>query len=109
MDKNDLISRSALLSHAIPVYGKYDDSAEFEAVPVNYIKGAPTIDPEKQLLYQQPIIDAVPVVRCRDCKWFDLYEMECINNAVSTDHEGGASYSLNFDLDDFCSFGERKE
>lgn len=63
----------------------------------------------KQLLYQQPIIDAVPVVRCRDCKWFDLYEMECINNAVSTDHEGGASYSLNFDLDDFCSFGERKE
>lgn len=47
MDKNDLISRSALLSHAIPVYGKYDDSAEFEAVPVNYIKGAPTIDPEE--------------------------------------------------------------
>lgn len=117
MDKNDLISRSALLSHAIPVYGKYDDSAEFEAVPVNYIKGAPTIDPEElrprgKWIWnpnQQPIIDAVPVVRCRDCKWFDLYEMECINNAVSTDHEGGASYSLNFDLDDFCSFGERKE
>lgn len=63
----------------------------------------------KRLLYQQPIIDAVPVVRCRDCKWFDLYEMECINNAVSTDHEGGASYSLNFHLDDFCSFGERRE
>lgn len=47
MDKNDLISRSALLSHTIPVYGKYDDSAEFEAVPVNYIKGAPAVDPEE--------------------------------------------------------------
>lgn len=54
-------------------------------------------------------IDAVPVVRCRERKHFNMQEMECENDAISTDHEGGASYSLNFYLDDFCSYGERKE
>lgn len=56
-----------------------------------------------------PTVDAVPVVRCKDCKHFNFERMECENEAVSTDHEGGASYSLNFYLDDFCSYGERKE
>lgn len=53
--------------------------------------------------------DVAPVVRCKDCKHFNFEHMECENEAVSTDHEGGASYSLNFYLDDFCSYGERKE
>lgn len=52
---------------------------------------------------------SAPVVRCKDCKHFNFEHMECENEAVSTDHEGGASYSLNFYLDDFCSYGERKE
>lgn len=56
-----------------------------------------------------PTIDAVPVVRCRECKHFNLQTHECENESVSTDHEGGASYSLNFYDDDFCSYGERKE
>ena len=53
--------------------------------------------------------DFVPVVRCKDCKHFNHKRMECENEAVSTDHEGGAQYSLNFWLDDFCSYGERKD
>lgn len=56
-----------------------------------------------------PAADVAPVVRCKDCKHFNFVHMECENEAVSTDHEGGASYSLNFYLDDFCSYGERKE
>ncbi len=52
--------------------------------------------------------EAVHVVRCKDCKHFNVWKRECENDAVSTDHEGGASYSLNFDLDDYCSYGERK-
>lgn len=55
-----------------------------------------------------PAADVVEVVRCRDCKHFNMRELECQNDAVSTDHEGGASYSLNFYLDDFCSYGERR-
>lgn len=52
--------------------------------------------------------DWEPVVHCRDCKHFNHEHMECENEAVSTDHEGGAQYSLNFWLDDFCSYGERR-
>ena len=58
---------------------------------------------------KMPTIDAVPVVRCRECKHFNLQTHECENESVSTDHEGGASYSLNFYDDDICSYGERKE
>lgn len=53
--------------------------------------------------------DVAPVVRCRDCKYFSLETMECENEELSTDHEGGASYSLNFWLYDFCSYGEPRE
>lgn len=56
-----------------------------------------------------PTIDAVPVVRCRDCKWFNHYTMECESDDVAKDHEGGASFSINFGPDDFCSYGQRKE
>ena len=56
-----------------------------------------------------PAADVVPVVHCRDCKHFNRERMECENEAVSTDYEGGAQYSLNFGLDDFCSYGERKD
>lgn len=49
------------------------------------------------------------VVRCKDCKHFNHKRMECENEAISIDHEGGAQYSLNFGPDDFCSYGEPKE
>ena len=65
-------------------------------------------DKAREILKDIPAVDAVPVVRCKDCKHFNLRSMECENEAVSTDHEGGASYSLNFYLDDFCSYGERR-
>lgn len=63
----------------------------------------------KKVIDAIPAADVVPVVRCRDCKHFNIGNMECENEAVSTDHEGGASYSLNFWLNDFCSYGERKQ
>lgn len=63
----------------------------------------------QQLIADTPTIDAVPVVRCRECKHFNLITHECENELLSTDHEGGASYSLNFYDDDFCSYGELRE
>ena len=56
-----------------------------------------------------PTVDAVVVVRCKDGVHFNHKRMECENEAISTDHEGGAQYSLNFGPDDFCSYGEPKE
>ena len=73
-----------------------DDECWGFAVPVEEIDKAPTID-------------AVPVVRCKNCKHFNLQTHECENESLSTDHEGGASYSLNFYDDDFCSYGEWRE
>lgn len=55
-----------------------------------------------------PAADVAEVVRCRDCKWFNHYTMECESDDVATDHEGGASFSINFGPDDFCSYGQRK-
>ena len=63
----------------------------------------------KRMLDHMDTIDAVAVTRCKDCKHFNHKRMECENEAISTDHEGGAQYSLNFWPDDFCSYGEPKE
>ena len=46
------------------------------------------------------------LVKCGDCKWWKNYECQC--EYASTDQEGGASYTLDRDADDFCSFGERE-
>lgn len=43
--------------------------------------------------------DAVPVVRCKDCKWFGL--AGCAIQIVDDTDKPSE--------DDFCSFGERKE
>ena len=57
-----------------------------------------------------PTIDAVPVVRCKDCKWwkkgdfmagYTIEKMEC----------GGYCPNARFSRyeSDFCSYGERKD
>lgn len=48
--------------------------------------------------------DAVPVVRCKDCKWAEYgkdYEPYC-------NHWKSGLYA-NIKDDDFCSYGERRE
>lgn len=63
----------------------------------------------RRIIKRLPPVDAVEVVRCKHCKHFDMRTRECQNEYVSTDNEGGADYYLNFDLDDFCSYGERRD
>ena len=50
-------------------------------------------------LDRMPTVDAVPVVRCKDCKWFGL--VSCAIQIVD-DTDGPSE-------DDFCSFGEANE
>lgn len=47
-------------------------------------------------------VDAVPVVRCRDCKHCDPENHHC-------DHHMGTAAPLRRKHDDFCSYGERKD
>ena len=49
-----------------------------------------------------PTVDAVPVVRCRECKWWQ--EDDDIGHCDNPD--GLDNYAK---PDDFCSYGERKE
>jgi hypothetical protein len=46
-----------------------------------------------------PTVDAIPVVRCKDCKWWNTDE---IHKCVAYD-----AFRIT-DADDYCAWGERK-
>ena len=56
----------------------------------------------KSFINDAPTIDAVSVVRCRECKHCDPENGHC-------DHPMGTAAPLKRKPDDFCSYGERKE
>lgn len=56
-----------------------------------------------RFLKKQPIIDAVPVVRCRECKY------RFGNNGHSKNGCPIIDANIWMDDDDFCSYGERKD
>ena len=57
---------------------------------------------ETLILREAPTVDAVEVVRCRECKHCDPENYHC-------DHPMGTAAPLRRKPDDFCSYGERKE
>ena len=50
---------------------------------------------------QAPTVDAVPVVRCRECKHCDPENYHC-------DHPMSTAAPLRRKPDDFCSYGEKE-
>ena len=51
-----------------------------------------------ETINEQPTIDAVPVIRCKDCKWYEFDEkLHC-----------GLPHGVRL-KDDYCSDAERKE
>ena len=63
-----------------------------------------------RIIEMQPTVDAVEVVRCRDCKWYmpgDLFTDIMFCHRLKKDNGKPAKY--NYCADDFCSYGERKE
>ena len=59
----------------------------------------------KSILHSAKPIDAVPVVRCRDCKHAWIHPC----GYVYCHRDGRNAYEMAFNLDSFCSYGERKE
>ena len=55
----------------------------------------------KYMLDKMPTINAVPVVRCRECNHCDPENYHC-------DHPMGTTAPLRRKPDDFCSYGKRK-
>lgn len=59
---------------------------------------------------EAPPVDAVEVVRCRDCKWYmpgDLFTDIMFCHRLKKKNGKPAKY--NYCADDFCSYGERKD
>lgn len=54
------------------------------------------------ILREAPTVDAVEVIRCRECKHCDPENHHC-------DHYMGTAAPLRRKPDDFCSYGERKD
>ena len=52
--------------------------------------------------------DLVAVIRCKDCKYYNLEWLEC-NNDDFLDHIDGDVRIDAFKPDSFCSYGERRE
>ena len=55
-----------------------------------------------------PTVDAVEVVRCKDCKHYDNSEGICWCKLNSKFFPGGFDWH-GFPEDGFCSYGERRE
>lgn len=54
---------------------------------------------------EAPTVDAVYVVRCKDCIHWDSETGWCNQNSAFDDHD--MDWNI-YNDDDFCSFGERK-
>ena len=91
--ENDLIRRSDLLAKKCLIRGHLDTGSpcpsKVKAVPVDVIE-------------REPAVDAVPVVRCGECKYYIRELMspgsgwcECLERGEYEKH--------------FCSYGQRKE
>ena len=70
---------------------------------IEYSLVGDTASMAERVIDRQPTIDAVPVVRCRECK----YRFK--NNGHSKDGCPIIDANIWMDDDDFCSHGERKE
>ena len=77
------------------------DALNSDDIPCYYGSSCYTEDVE-EWLNDATTIDAVPVVRCKDCKYFQD------NNSGYPHDECRWGKGETPDPDDFCSYGERK-
>ena len=73
----------------------------FKKEMLNDEKISKTISWADALLREEPEVDAVPVVRCKDCKYYCLMPNGCNGDC-------DRQYA-SFNPWDFCSYGERRK
>ena len=62
------------------------------------------------MIRKRPTIDAVPVVRCRDCQHWKPTGSKAGNSFSDMEYIGSCEFSKYCRREsDFCSYGERKE
>lgn len=62
------------------------------------------VDDAVSAIDDAPAVDAVEVVRCKDCKYHSIEETECGAKYISCNR-----FDEVMEADDFCSYGERKD
>lgn len=57
-----------------------------------------------------PAVDAVPVIRCRDCihRWGDEYPVCMLHTEPYANAIGYKGEAVCVEMDGFCSYGERR-
>ena len=82
--------------------------AEWEKQDIS--DGAQDRDWLKQCIDEAPTIDAVPVVRCRECKFYRELRTKRHNQLMRLCYRMG-KHDMEYPVkpDDFCSYGQRKE
>ena len=64
----------------------------------------------QQAVDEQQTIDAVPVVRCRECKHWKPSGSKAGNSFSDMEYIGGCEFTNYYRTEsDFCSYGDRKE
>lgn len=66
----------------------------------------------ERIVSEQPTVDAVEVIRCKDCKFFELDHFDIVSNVpIITAHEictrWGDEYKTS--IDGYCFLAERKD
>ena len=61
-----------------------------------------------QRIDNAPTVDAVEVVRCKDCMYYDAKRHRCDHPNLNYDVECYDQW-IDTEPDDFCSYGERRE
>lgn len=83
------------------------DNLEFCGIGIFDHDGEPMMRMEdvRESINNAPTIDAVPVVRCRECIHYDMGV--CLK--IYDDGDASSYAWQKRESDDFCSYGERKE
>ena len=63
----------------------------------------------QQLIADAPTIDAVPVVRCKDCKYCNISLVLPTGRKMYTCMEGTHDHQMLLSPNDFCSRGKRSD
>lgn len=69
----------------------------------------PTREEFVLFLKKQSIIDAVPVIRCEDCKYCDISLVLPTGRKMYNCMEGSHDHQTLLKSNDFCSCGERRK
>jgi hypothetical protein len=79
-----------------------DEVSDEEAVYIRSVM--PAIEWARQTVHICPTVDAVKVVRCKDCDWYREDGGICVNPKC-----GKSWYGCPVPDQHYCSFGERRE